>query len=871
MPAVTGADFTLKGYQFQGDSSETKEKSLKPDLTLPAGANEATYTSDATRAPIDFTDLAPHWWADTPDGTSVDVEVRTGPDGKNWGPWQAVDLEDMIMPADSPTQTYGSLISVSQTDRTHRYVQSRVTLRTTKPPASPVFHELTYTFINAGVTPGPLRPPPGPGTQGNEGGTLKPPVVSRTAWGSPQGASSPRWTPKYRRVTHIVIHHTATPNTDTDYAARVRAIWYFHTYTRGWGDIGYNYVIDPNGVIYEGRAGGDDVEAGHAYPFNSGTMGVALLGNFMTVAPSAAAQAALIDLLSWKVNQRGIDPQGTAPITGYTNCGGTITIIRPTIAGHRDYRGTACGKGFNTSTCPGDKLWSMLPQIRAAVVSEQPPLRAYFTRHDTPGNIQPGATLDVHLTVRNGGSQVWQAGGPGAVTLGYRWQTADGNDLKDGWQDIRTTLPHDVTFADTITLTARLNAPRVPGHYVLLWDMFAAGQGWFAAQGSRPLRVDVVVGTGTGDTQAPQSSVLPLPVYSNNSEITVRWAGQDQPGGAGIVSYDVQYRVAPNGQWTDWQSATAQVQATFEGQDGYTYEFRSRARDAAGNVEPWPDKADAYTTVDTRPPALDILSPASGSFVQPGPVKVTGRTEPGAFVVVNDQRAEEVSGVFTATVEVSGRDFVIHATAADAAGNMSAVEVTVQAAPRFNDVPMDHQAFIAVEYLSDHGVISGYSDGTFRPDQALSRAGLAKMLAVSMHWSLIRPPEGRFNDVPADSWMYPYVETAAARGVLGGMADGSFQPGASISRAEAVRAIVLAAGWKPRGRPSSLLLDVPSDHWAAAYIQAAWEHHIAAPDSDGQFHPGLIITRADASQMIYNLMKEIERNTPQPDTDGGPE
>ena len=867
MPTVTGMDFTLRGTQFQADSSEAREKGLKEDLTLPAGSREMTFTADPTRAPIDFTDVAPHWWAETPEGTSVDIEIRTSPDNRRWEPWEQVDLEDIIMPTDTITRTYGGMVAVSQKDRTHRYVQSRVTLRTTRPGVSPVFHELTYTFINAGVTPNPMRTKPR--AQSPEPGLLKPPVISRKEWGSPQGASSPKWAPKYRRVTHIIIHHTATPNTDTDYAARVRAIWYFHTYTRGWGDIGYNYIIDPNGVIYEGRAGGDDVEAGHSYPFNVGTMGIGMLGNFMTVAPSAAAQASLIDLISWKVNQRGIDPLGTEPITGYTNCGSTISLMRPTIAGHRDYRGAACGRAFNKSTCPGDRLWSMLPQIRSAVVSEQPPLRAFFTKHDTPGNIQPGATIDVHLTIRNAGSQVWQVGGPGAVVVGYQWQTPDGKTLKNGWKDLRSSLPANVSFADTVTVTAKLNAPTVPGHYALIWDMFAEGQGWFATHGSRPLRVDVVVGTGVGDDRSPESSVLPLPVYSNSPEITVRWAGQDQPKGAGIASYDVQYRVAPNGQWVDWQSATSQTQATFDGQDGYTYEYRARARDAAGNLEAWPDKPDAYTTVDTRPPVLDITTPTNGSYVQPGRVVVTGHTEPGAFVAVNNTRAQEVSGVFTATIEVSGRDFLIHATAADPAGNTSRVEITVQAAARFSDVPMNHQAFIAVEYLSEKGVIAGYSDGTFKPNLALSRAPLAKMLAAGLQWSLIRPPEGRFSDVPPDNGMYPYVETAAARGVLQGFSDGKFRPGAWVSRAQMVRAIVRAAGWKPTGR-SGLFLDVPRGHWAADDIQAAWEHGVIAPDDEGYFHPSAPVTRGDASIMIYNMLKDIEKSTPAPE-DEGPE
>src|SRR6185436_19858792 len=114
-----------------------------------------------------------------------------------------------------------------------------------------------------------------------------------------------------------------------------------------------------------------------------------------------------------------------------------------------------------------------------------------------------------------------------------------------------------------------------------------------------------------------------------------------------------------------------------------------------------------------------VDTPRNGDYVEPGDLLVRGRTEPGTFVAVNDQRAEEANGVFTSTIEASGRDFVIHITAADAAGNLAQVEITVQAASRYTDVQLDNPAFVAVEYLSDQGVVSGYGDGTFRPDQSI--------------------------------------------------------------------------------------------------------------------------------------------------------
>lgn len=879
-PLVRGADYRLGGGAYKsGYSINSTDKNAQPangqglgsDLTLPAGQHRETFTSGVVEAPIDFTDVAPHWWADVPEQTYVLVEVRTSRDGQTWADWEPADLEDIIMPMDAVTQTYASTISVPQAERTHRFVQSRVTLSTNYLNRTPVFHELTYTFIDAGVTANPPKPQ-GATVQSLAADVPKPRVVPRQDWGAPNADSSPRWKPKFRRVTHIVIHHTATPNNDTDWAARVRAIWYYHANTRGWGDIGYNYLVDPNGVIYEGRFGGDDVEGGHTYPFNTGSMGIGMIGNFMTVAPSASAQSALIDLISWKATQRGIDPHGSGPLTGYTNCGGVMTYTRPNIAGHRDYKGNTCGRDFNSSTCPGDKLWDMLPQIRDSIVAEQPPLRATFTQHDTPGNLTPGSNLNVKLTVRNSGSLTWPAQGQGAVSVGYRWLGADGKPLK-GAPEARTPLTRNVPFADTLVITAKLSVPPLNGKYALIWDMYQEGVGWFSDQGtSAPLRVDVVLGRSPGDKLAPTSSVLPIPIYSNNPEFLVRWAGQDEPNGSGLASYDIQQRIAPNGTWTDWQSATAQTQAVFEGQDGYTYEFRSRARDAAGNVEAWPDKAQAYTTVDMRPPPLIIDSPQHGAHVQPGPLQVVGKTEPGAFVAVNDTRAQEANGVFTATVQAEGRDFIIHVTASDAAGNVSRQEVVVQAASRFSDVPLTDPASEAVEALSDRGIITGYSDGSFKPDAEVTRAQFAKFMAVVMRWALIKPPEPRFSDVPADSALFSYVETATARGSMRGYTDGTFKPNEGVLRAEAVQNWVRAAGWKPDYEGSGIFLDVPAGYPGAIYIETAFAHGIIAPDDEGNFRPTDTITRAELSQMVYEYLKVTKQTEVEyPSVEGGPE
>src|SRR5688572_1549995 len=187
----------------------------------------------------------------------------------------------------------------------------------------------------------------------------KPPVVTRTAWGCPDGQDS-GWTPQYTTVTHLIVHHSATTNVSSDWAAVVRSIWNYHTHTQGWIDIGYNYLIDPNGIVYEGRAGGDNAIGAHFSCRNGNTMGVCMLGTFTSVSPTAAALNSLKQLLAWKAEQRGIDPLGSSYHPG------TLQTM-PNISGHRNGNPAYPSNACTTTSCPGNNLYAQLPAIRSDV------------------------------------------------------------------------------------------------------------------------------------------------------------------------------------------------------------------------------------------------------------------------------------------------------------------------------------------------------------------------------------------------------------------------------------------------------------------------------------------------------------------------
>ncbi|MBN1483289.1 MAG: N-acetylmuramoyl-L-alanine amidase [Chloroflexia bacterium] len=316
-------------------------------LTLPSSG---VYTSPVIPAPLPFSELGCSWEAILPEGSSLMLELRSSPDveGDRWTPWIQVE-EDPELPPMAYNQYAGELFFVPQQEGVHQRFQYRLSLSSISGQALPSLESLDCTLIDARAGPSTADIMGSKGRPGGLSSLDQPPLVSREEWGCPEGEESPRWPPEYEPVTHVIVHHTATPNDDVDWAARVRAIWYYHAETRGWGDIGYNYIIDPLGNVYEGRAGGEDVIGGHAHSYNPGTMGLGCLGTYSTAPVPAVLQETLEALIAWKASQRGIDPLGES----FNN-----HKVYDHIAGHRD---------VGQTSCPGDVLYGLLPAIRLNV------------------------------------------------------------------------------------------------------------------------------------------------------------------------------------------------------------------------------------------------------------------------------------------------------------------------------------------------------------------------------------------------------------------------------------------------------------------------------------------------------------------------
>jgi hypothetical protein len=263
-----------------------------------------------------------------------------------------------------------------------------------------------------------------------------PAIIPRAQWGGDQ--VPPRSAPEYGDVQVAFVHHTVTAN---DYTAQdspgiVLAMAKYHRDTNGWNDLGYNFVVDKYGQIFEGRAGGIDqaIVGAQAQGYNEHSTGVANIGTYDAVAQTEAAMDAIARLIAWKLTLHG------APVTGQvvlTSGGGSLNrykagtpVTLERICGHRDGDATAC---------PGDALYAQLPDLRrraAAIAPSMPPPASVAVAMDQPVTaVVYGQSLELRGTLRRddgsavpGQLVVVQKQGTSAwVTIARVATDADGN------------------------------------------------------------------------------------------------------------------------------------------------------------------------------------------------------------------------------------------------------------------------------------------------------------------------------------------------------------------------------------------------------------------------------------------------------------
>ncbi|MEU9334870.1 peptidoglycan recognition protein [Streptomyces sp. NPDC048290] len=189
----------------------------------------------------------------------------------------------------------------------------------------------------------------------------RPKIVTRKGWGADEGLREKRFV-YTKKVKAAFVHHTATGNNYqcSEASSVIRGIYRYHVGSMGWRDIGYNFLVDKCGNIYEGRAGGvaKPVLGAHTLGFNTDSMGIAVIGTYSSTKPSGSAVTAVARLSAWKLGIWGANPKGT---TSLKSGGGNLyakgkNVRLNVISGHRD--------GFATD-CPGGQLYGRLGTARA--------------------------------------------------------------------------------------------------------------------------------------------------------------------------------------------------------------------------------------------------------------------------------------------------------------------------------------------------------------------------------------------------------------------------------------------------------------------------------------------------------------------------
>ncbi|MBI4235103.1 SpoIID/LytB domain-containing protein [Candidatus Peregrinibacteria bacterium] len=372
-----------------------------------------------------FTSVGGSWDETKPNGTSAEGFVRFKIAG-NWGQWvELEEEEDLIIIG----KKYAMASSNPATHMQYKFEFYGDGI------ARPIVKNPQWTFIKTGETR-QLSAAPSPEFAASGGAsTLN--IISRYSWGADESyryleannidpvlieidpeyyekfkdelkysrvvetdseGDKYKWPLQYpEKVKKFIIHHTATTGNLDDPKQAIRDIYYYHAVTRAWGDIGYNYIIDQQGKIYEGRFGGEGVIGAHSGPGNNSSIGIAILGNYEDAEVPEKVIAAVSNLIGEKSKLHAIDPASKSTFRGED---------MHNVFGHKDIMAT---------TCPGINLYEKLPVIRIIAAQWEKKKKEKFVKDDDFQDVsdlyylelKPDEEKTVTLKMENIGKKNW--------------------------------------------------------------------------------------------------------------------------------------------------------------------------------------------------------------------------------------------------------------------------------------------------------------------------------------------------------------------------------------------------------------------------------------------------------------------------------
>lgn len=327
-----------------------------------------------------FVSIAPTMDFGTRTPSHAHIQLRVSSDGQSWSDWQDAGHDSHAELREGLVQ--GQMVFFPAD-------ASLIQFRVVTGLADILPESVSLFMVNPGVTAEADTKAKAVEFEVNTSSTYAlPAYVPRSNWGASLGLSNVNGALGTISVTHLLMHHSAGSTNSNDFAAVVRSYYVLHTQSNGWSDIGYQWLVDRNGIIYQGRAhaynvvterNDTDVLGTHAPNANSISMAICMIGDYTIGLPAEAGLKSMIRLYAWKAKEKGMDVLGTR--TAATN-GQTYNVL----SGHRDFSATAC---------PGNAFYPTLPTMRRRVHAYLNPPTVAWNRvaPEAAGQMRIGFTI----------------------------------------------------------------------------------------------------------------------------------------------------------------------------------------------------------------------------------------------------------------------------------------------------------------------------------------------------------------------------------------------------------------------------------------------------------------------------------------------
>lgn len=173
----------------------------------------------------------------------------------------------------------------------------------------------------------------------------------------------------------------------------------------------------------------------------------------------------------------------------------------------------------------------------------------------------------------------------------------------------------------------------------------------------------------------------------------------------------------------------------------------------------------------------------------------------------------------------------------------------------FADLDTNDEYYKEVKFLKDNRIVEGYSDGTFKPANSISRAELLKVILLGFDYNIESKVVASYGDVSMAEWYSPYIQTAKKHDIAKGYPDGEFKPNQTVNRVEALKMILKTKEIAVPEVSVNLYPDVTKNDWFAPFVSVSKQYNLIDIDEDELFHPDKLLTRGEIAQIIYRIEK----------------